>query len=236
MRILLVAPPTSKKWFPVTGVITEIAETTDEAVDLARLYEFDVIAVDFETPSLDGYHLLGRLRASGSRLPVLAVSAVSTPMAKVKALKLGADDYLTKPIDGEEMLARARAVVRRSRGFASALLEVGPLQLDFDARQVTVQGRLLPLTRSEYAILELLVLRKGTAITKEGFLNHLYGGIDDEPEIKIIDVFICKLRRKLRLAGCGDIIRTVWGRGYFLRANIPVAAEQDHAGQGLLAA
>jgi two-component system cell cycle response regulator CtrA len=107
-------------------------------------------------------------------------------------------------------------VVRRSKGFAQSMLRVGPLELNLDTREVTVGGKPLRLTGKEYAILELLVLRKGMVLTKEAFLNHLYGGMD-EPEMKIIDVFVCKLRKKLAVAGAGTLIGTVWGRGYVIR-------------------
>jgi two-component system cell cycle response regulator CtrA len=109
-----------------------------------------------------------------------------------------------------------QAIVRRSKGFSQPTLRIGSLQLNLDSREVLVAGHQVHLTGKEYAILELLVLRKGMVLTKEAFLNHLYGGMD-EPEMKIIDVFICKLRKKLAQAGADALIGTVWGRGYMLR-------------------
>jgi two-component system cell cycle response regulator CtrA len=147
--------------------------------------------------------------------PVLILSGLARPQEKVKGLGMGADDYITKPFDRAELLARIHAVVRRCKGFSQPALRVGPLELNLDSREVMVHGREVHLTAKEYAILELLVLRKGMALSKETFLNQLYGGID-EPEMKIIDVFICKLRKKLAQAGAGDIIGTVWGRGYMI--------------------
>lgn len=136
---------------------------------------------------------------------------------------------MTKPYDAGELVARLQAVMRRSRGFAEPKLRVGNLELDLNGKNVTVDGAPLHLTGKEYAILELLVIRKGSVLTKDAFLNHLYGGID-EPEMKIIDVFICKLRRKLQNVGAGNLIATVWGRGYILReddtAEIP--SRQTH--------
>jgi two-component system cell cycle response regulator CtrA len=102
------------------------------------------------------------------------------------------------------------------------MLRVGNLQLNLDSREVSIDSQLIHLTGKEYAILELLVLRKGMVLTKEAFLNHLYGGMD-EPEMKIIDVFICKLRKKLAIAGAGNLIGTVWGRGYMIREPITEA-------------
>ncbi|MEQ9123964.1 MAG: response regulator transcription factor, partial [Alphaproteobacteria bacterium] len=127
------------------------------------------------------------------------------------------DDYLVKPFDRRELVARVHAIVRRARGHAQSVIKTGRLVVNLDSRTAEVDSRPLHLTGKEYAILELLSLRKGTTLTKDMFLNHLYGGID-EPEVKIIDVFICKLRKKLNTATDGEnYIETVWGRGYVLR-------------------
>jgi two-component system cell cycle response regulator CtrA len=134
----------------------------------------------------------------------------------VKGLGVGADDYLSKPFDKSEFIARIHAVVRRSKGFSQPTLRIGDLQLNQDSRDVTFEGRPVQLTGKEFAILELMVLRRGRVLTKEAFLNHLYGGMD-EPDMKIIDVFICKLRKKLAQAGAAHLIETIWGRGYLVR-------------------
>ena len=115
---------------------------------------------------------------------------------KVRGLMFGADDYLTKPFDKDEMIARIRAIVRRSQGHADSIIETGKMKVNLDTKSVEVDAQAVHLTGKEYDILELLSLRKGTTLTKEMFLNHLYGGMD-EPELKIIDVFVCKLRTKL---------------------------------------
>ena len=136
---------------------------------------------------------------------------------KVRGLGLGADDYMTKPFHKSELVARIHAIVRRSKGHAQSVVQTGDLLVNLDAKTVEVGGARVHLTVKEYQMLELLSLRKGTTLTKEMFLNNLYGGMD-EPEIKIIDVFICKLRKKLANASSGkDYIETVWGRGYVLR-------------------
>jgi DNA-binding winged helix-turn-helix (wHTH) protein len=124
---------------------------------------------------------------------------------------------MTKPFHKDELVARIHAIVRRSKGHAQSVITTGDLVVNLDAKTVEVAGQRVHLTGKEYQMLELLSLRKGTTLTKEMFLNHLYGGMD-EPELKIIDVFICKLRKKLALA-CGgeNYIETVWGRGYVLR-------------------
>jgi two-component system, cell cycle response regulator CtrA len=141
----------------------------------------------------------------------------------------GADDYLTKPFNKAELVARIQAIVRRSKGHAESVIRTGKLLLNMDARSVESEGRRLHVTGKEYSILELLSLRKGTTLTKEMFLDHLYGGMD-EPELKIIDVFICKLRKKLAEATGGEhYIETVWGRGYVLKDPEPVEPRLQQA-------
>ena len=198
------------------GAVVDQADTGEEALELARHYDYDIVILDLMLPDMEGYEVVRRMRAARVETPVLIVSGLSRPQAKVKGLAMGADDFLTKPYDKAELLARIQAVVRRSKGFSQPSLRVGDLQLNLDSHEVTVNGTQVHLTGKEYAILELLTLRKGMILTKEAFLNHLYGGMD-EPEMKIIDVFICKLRKKLAQAGAGHLIGTVWGRGYMMR-------------------
>src|SRR5690606_12340460 len=174
-------------------------------------------------PDMDGYEVLRRLRAARVKTPILILSGLSGLVDKIKGLGVGADDYLTKPFDKRELVARIQAIVRRSKGHSDSVITTGKLTVNLDTRTVEVDGQPLHLTGKEYGILELLSLRKGTTLTKEMFLNHLYGGMD-EPELKIIDVFVCKLRKKLATATGGDnYIETVWGRGYVLRD--PVGSE-----------
>jgi two-component system cell cycle response regulator CtrA len=198
------------------GMIVESADTGEEALELARLYDYDIVVLDLMLPDMEGYEVVRRLRAARCTTPVLILSGLSRPGAKVKGFGLGADDFIMKPFDGQELIARIQAIVRRAKGFAQPSITVGRLTLDLGAREASVAGRPVHLTGKEYAILELLILRKGMVMTKEAFLNHLYGGMD-EPEVKIIDVFVCKLRKKLHQAGCEELIGTVWGRGYVLR-------------------
>src|SRR4029078_1564539 len=140
---------------------------------------------------------------------------------KVRGLGFGADDYMTKPFHKDELVARIHAIVRRSKGHAQSCIQTGDLVVNLDTKTVEVGGQRVHLTGKEYQMLELLSLRKGTTLTKEMLLNHLYGGMD-EPQIKIIDVFICKLRKKLATAAGGkNFIETVWGRGYVLREGAP---------------
>lgn len=199
-----------------SNAVVDQAETGEEALELVRHYDYDIVVLDLMLPDMEGYEVVRRMRAGRLDVPVLILSGLTRPQAKVKGLGMGADDYITKPFDKAELIARMQAIVRRSKGFSQPTLRIGSLQLNLDSREVLVSGRQVHLTGKEYAILELLVLRKGMVLTKEAFLNHLYGGMD-EPEMKIIDVFICKLRKKLAQAGADALIGTVWGRGYMLR-------------------
>src|SRR5208282_3816081 len=157
------------------------------------------------------------LRRSRVKTPILVLSGLAAVEDKVKGLGLGADDYLTKPFHKAELVARIHAVVRRSRGHAQSVIETDGIVINLDTKTTQVNGTQVHLTLKEYQMLELLSLRKGTTLSKEMFLNHLYGGME-EPVQKIIDVFMCKLRKKLAGASSGkDYIETVWGRGYVLR-------------------
>jgi two-component system, cell cycle response regulator CtrA len=218
------------------GAVVDQADTGEEALELVRHYDYDVVILDLMLPDMEGYEVVRRMRAARIETPVLIVSGLSRPQAKVKGLGMGADDFITKPFDKAELLARMQAVVRRSKGFSQPTLRVGSLVLNLDSRDVMVEGRPVHLTGKEYAILELLVLRKGMVLTKEAFRNHLYGGMD-EPEMKIIDVFVCKLRKKLAQAGGENLIGTVWGRGYMIREpNERAATSPMHVAQEALSA
>ena len=144
---------------------------------------------------MHGYDVLKKLRTAKVGTPVLILSGLNELDSKVRALGFGADDYVTKPFHRDELVARIHAIVRRSKGHSQSVIRTGKLAVNLDAKTVEVDGSRVHLTGKEYSMLELLSLRKGTTLTKEMFLNHLYGGMD-EPELKIIDVFICKLRKK----------------------------------------
>jgi two-component system cell cycle response regulator CtrA len=194
--------------------------TTDlgeEGIDLGKLYDYDIILLDLNLPDMSGYKVLRSLRVSKVKTPILILTGLGGIEDKVRGLGFGADDYMTKPFHKDELVARIHAIVRRSKGHAESVINTGDLCVNLDAKTVKIGEVHVHLTRKEYQILELLSLRRGTALTKEMFLNNLYGGMD-EPVIKIIDVFMCKLRKKLANASDGkEYIETVWGRGYVLR-------------------
>lgn len=222
MRILLVEddPTTSKSIEMMLANANLNVYATDlgeEGIDLAKLYDYDLILLDLNLPDMNGHEVLRQLRRARINTPILILSGNDDADNKIRGFGFGADDYLTKPFHREELIARIHAIIRRSKGHAQSIITTGKVMVNLDAKTVEVDGGPVHLTGKEYQMLELLSLRKGNTLTKEMFLNHLYGGMD-EPELKIIDVFICKLRKKLSVATGGENhIETVWGRGYVLR-------------------
>ncbi|KFI30844.1 response regulator transcription factor CtrA [Paenirhodobacter enshiensis] len=222
MRILLIEddPTTSRSIELMLSHANLNVYSTDlgeEGIDLAKLYDYDLILLDLNLPDINGLEVLRQLRLARIDTPILILTGADDSDNKIKGFGFGADDYLTKPFHRDELIARIHAIIRRSKGHSQAIIRTGKISVNVDAKTVQAGARAIHLTGKEYQMLELLSLRKGTTLTKEMFLNHLYGGMD-EPELKIIDVFICKLRKKLAEATEGDnYIETVWGRGYVLR-------------------
>lgn len=232
MRVLLVEddPSMAKSIELMLSHANLNVYTTDlgeEGIDLAKLYDYDLILLDINLPDMNGHEVLRQLRLARIDTPILILSGEDGTESKLKGFGFGADDYMTKPFHREELVARIHAIIRRSKGHAQSIIRTGEIAVNLDAKTVEVDGSPVHLTGKEYQMLELLSLRKGTTLTKEMFLNHLYGGMD-EPELKIIDVFICKLRKKLSEASNGDNhIETVWGRGYVLRDPEPVSDDAE---------
>ena len=199
------------------GIVVDSTDQGEDGLEIGRLYDYDIILLDLLLPDIDGYEVLRRLRTSRVHTPILILSGLGELDNKIKGLGFGADDYLTKPFDRRELIARIQAIVRRSKGHAESVIRTGKLTVNLSTRSAAVDEAPVHLTGKEFGVLELLSLRKGTTLTKEMFLNHLYGGID-EPELKIIDVFVGKLRKKIAKSTGGEhYIDTVWGRGYVMR-------------------
>ncbi len=199
------------------GFVCDTTDLGEDGLEIGKLYDYDIILLDLMLPDMDGYQVLHGLRTARVKTPVLILSGLSGLDDKIKGLNAGANDYLTKPFDKRELTARIQAVVRRANGHADSLIRTGELTLNLDNRTLTVSERPLHLTDKEYGILELLSLRKGATLSKDTFLNHIYGGMD-ESGAKLINVIMCRLRKKLIAASGGiDYIKTVWGQGYVLR-------------------
>ncbi len=175
--------------------------------------EYDLVILDLSLPGLDGFEVLRRLRAQNKPLPVLILSARDASAERVRGLDSGADDYLTKPFDLEELEARVRALIRRSQGIASAVIGCAGLSLDTKARRVLNKGEAVELTGREYALLELLVLRAGHVVSKQQIAESLceWG---DEISPGAIEIHIHRVRKKID--GAGVALRTLRGFGYML--------------------
>jgi two-component system cell cycle response regulator CtrA len=202
---------------------TALGET---AIEQGKLGIYDIIILDLLLPDMDGYEVLRQLRAARVHTPVLILSGLHGTDDKVKGLRLGADDFLTKPFEARELIARIQAVVRRSKRLPVTTIRTGEMLVNLDSGTVAVGGQPVPFTPKEYSIVELLSLRKGMALTKEFLLHQLYGGFN-EPGIRIIDVFISKVRNKLAQATGGNpVIETARGSGFVLRDPVERAPER----------
>jgi two-component system cell cycle response regulator CtrA len=198
------------------GISGEHCDTGRESLDFLRLYDYDLVLIDLALPDMAGHEVIRLVRAAGIATPCIILAENTSAHTRIKALDQGADDVVTMPCHPEEVLARVRAVVRRSQGHANSVLRLGPVELSLDRHEVRVNGQKLAISRREFGVLELLFLKQGVILNKNAFLNHLYTGME-EPEMKTIDVIICRLRKKLATAGVPNLIDTVWGCGYILR-------------------
>lgn len=200
------------------GMMTASADDGEYAIDLAKNGEFDCIVSDYDLNDMTGAAFARRLRNNHILAPIVILSKVAGPDSAVKTLSAGADDYIIRPFHITELIARVNACVRRSAGQTSSDIAVGYLTISLDARKAEYNGNYIPLSRSEYILLEVLVLRKGKIVTRESIIQHIYDCLGSEPDTKTIDVFLCKLRNKINVAAgeTVDMIKTVWGRGYTL--------------------
>ena len=155
------------------GMVVDTTVLGEDGLEIGKLYDYDVIILDLMLPDIDGYEVLKRLRASKINTPVLILSGLSGADKKVKGFSTGADDYLTKPFDKAELIARIRALVRRSKGHSESVIRTGAIEVNLDTRTAFVNGKPLHLTGREYGILERLSLSIGTTLSKEQFLIHL---------------------------------------------------------------
>jgi two-component system, OmpR family, response regulator len=196
------------------GFRVDLAADGEDGLFRAREVDYDAILLDLMLPGLDGFEVLRQLREPGGRgVPVLVLTARDGVPDRVRGLNLGADDYLVKPFDLEEMLARVRALIRRSAARPSPQLRVGDITIDTVARTVHRDGALVDLTAKEYALLEYLALHAGEVVTRGRIYEHIYGEEEDTFS-NVVDVYVANLRRKLG----ADVIETRRGHGYLVRA------------------
>ena len=222
MRILIVEdyPPVRDA---VAQALLEEGFTVDMATNgrsgLERLEErrYDALVVDVMLPEVNGLDLIGALRARGDTTPALVLTALDGVDDRVRGLDRGADDYLVKPFAIPELVARVRALVRRGYGGQTPVVQVGPVSVDTTARTASVEGRLVPLTTREYALLEYLAMRVGQVVTREEICEHIYE--ERAKSSNVVDVYVGYLRRKLADAGAPPILHTRRGAGYFLGAD-----------------
>jgi len=218
MRILIVEDEPAlqqqvRAGIEAQGYTVDATGDGKEALYLATEYSYDAAVVDLGLPGLSGLDIIARLRKSGSHLPILILTARDRWQDKVEGLQAGADDYVSKPYHFEEVLARMQALLRRAGGWASPVLECGPIRLDTRAQAVTLAGKAIELTTFEYRILEHMMLRAGDVISKTELTERLYDQ-DFERDSNVIEVFIGRLRRKLDPDESLHPIETLRGRGY----------------------
>ena len=218
MRILIVEDDTALRQqlaeaFKSEGYVVETAADGENGLYMATEYPIDFAVIDLGLPKLTGVELIKQVRKSGKKLPILILTARDAWQSKVEGLEAGADDYLTKPFHTPELLARARALVRRSGGWASATLESGPYALDTGAKVLQVNGNTVELTSYEYRVLEYLLTHAGKVISKSTLSEHLYSD-EDERDSNVIEVFIRRLRIKLDPDATINPIATLRGEGY----------------------
>lgn len=216
MRILLVEDePTLRAQLRAglteAGYVVDATDNGREAQFLGETEPFDAVVLDLGLPGIDGLTVLTRWREAGRTMPVLILTARDSWHEKVAGIDAGADDYLTKPFHSEELLARLRALIRRSSGLASPVLTCGPLSLDTRSGRVTLDGQAVTLTSHEYKVLDYLMHRPGAVVSRLELTEHIYGQ-DFDRDSNTIEVFMARLRRKLP----GVNIETQRGMGYRL--------------------
>ena len=218
MRLLLIeddAPLrlTLARQLESDGYRVDLARDGEEGLFLAREYPVDLVIVDLGLPKLNGLTIVQRLRHDGNAVPVLILTARSSWQDKVSGLEAGADDYLVKPFEYPELVARIKALLRRSLKTASDVLSLGPLRIDLVAQSAQLDGAALELTTFEYRLLETLVRQRPGVVTRQALSDYLYPHGEDR-DSNVLEVLVGRLRRKLDPSGHAGLIDTVRGRGY----------------------
>ncbi len=194
------------------GYAVDVAYSGDDGFYMAESMPYDVIILDLMLPEMDGFTILEKLREKNIEIPVLVLTAKDSIDDKVKGLDKGADDYITKPFEFSELLARIRALIRRASGNRSPIIKVKNIEIDTASREVYKDGKRIPLSSKEYAILLYLVTNRGKVVSREELMEHIYDW-EKSIESNVIDVYVNFLRKKLNK----DLIETVRGVGYIIR-------------------
>lgn len=218
MKLLLVEDETLLRHhlatrFGEVGHIVDAVDSAEEGLFKAQQFNHDIAIIDLGLPGMGGLDLIRQLRTMGRTFPILILTARGNWQDKVEGLTSGADDYVVKPFQFEELEARLNALVRRSSGFVQAQIRTGPLLLDLNRKQASVDDRTLPLTAFEYRILEYLMRHHQQVVTKDRLIEQLYPD-DEHRDANVIEVLVGRLRRKLEVAGELRLIETVRGQGY----------------------
>lgn len=225
MRILIIEDEVSLRGLVLArltrdGYRCEATGDGGEGLYLASEYPFDVVLVDLGLPTLSGIEIIRRLRAAGSRLPILVLTARGRWQDKVEGLEAGADDYLAKPFEMDELVARLRALLRRAQGASDQELRAGPVRLDRTSQRVWVGERLVDLTAFEFRLLEHLMAQRGRVLSKRELADYLYPQ-DEDRDSNVLEVLLGRLRRKLDPDGLLVPIETLRGRGYRFTLGAP---------------
>lgn len=200
------------------GYVVDDAADGKAGLYYATEYDYDAAIIDLGLPLLDGISLIKQIRSQGRTFPILILTARGDWQDKVEGLDAGADDYVVKPFQLEEILARLNALLRRAAGFAKSLIEFGPLALDISGKRVTVSGKSIDLTAYEYKMLEYLMLHPGQVVSKTELTEHLYAQ-DYDRDSNVLEVFVRRLRQKLDPDDSLKPIETIRGQGYRFRSD-----------------
>ena len=187
----------------------------EEGLDLIRRYEYELVLLDLQLPDRSGCGMIQAIRRCKSMMPIIVLTTVADTTSHIAALEAGADDLVTVPFNGRELVARIRAVMRRSRGRAQPPILIGALTIETSSRMVFVSDKLMKISSTEYRILEILSLRKGTVVSRASILDHIHGPEDERSE-QLIDAYISRLRKKITDANGGRCISTIRGLGYMM--------------------
>jgi DNA-binding response OmpR family regulator len=198
--------------------VVDLAYDGEEGLYMAENYPYDALLLDIMLPVMDGLTVLAKLRSKRSDLPVLLITARGEIEDRIRGLNIGADDYITKPFDFYELLARLKSVIRRSKGKPSPLITIDDLVIDTNSRTVQRAGREISLSATEYGLIEYLALNKGRVVSRTELTDHIYNTEFDR-DSNVIDVYINHLRKKLDKGFDRQIIHTMRGAGYVLKGD-----------------